>query len=183
MLTGDRVVVGSAAGVDLVLDDTTVSRTHARLDRTGDVWMIEDLGATNGTLWKGRRLVAAQRLSHGDDIVLGRTKLVFLDKASDRKPSTHPLDEIPPLTKAERSVLVELCRPMFSGGGPFIQPATVRQIADRRGVGRTAVEAVLLNLYEKFRIYAHPDDEVDRRIRLANEVVQRGVVGPSDYLD
>jgi len=178
-LKGDRVIVGSAEDADLVLEDKTVSRVHARLERVGNIWMLTDLGARNGTLLRGRRIAVPQRLTHEDDIVMGRTKLVFLDKASDRKPGTLPLDDIPALTKTERAVLVELCRPLLSGN-PFVPPAPVRAIAARRGVGRGAVEAILLNLYEKFRIYKHPDDETDRRTRLANEAVQRGVVGPGD---
>jgi len=178
-LNGDRVIVGSAEDADLVLDDETVSAVHARLERVGNIWMVTDLGATNGTLLRGRRIVAPERIRHTDEIVVGRTKLVFLDKDGDRRPGTLPLDEIPPLTRTERSVLIELCRPLLSGN-PFNPPATVRQIADRRGVGIGAVEAVLLNLYEKFRIYKHPDDEINRRTRLANEAVQRGAIGPTD---
>jgi hypothetical protein len=178
-LTGEVVLVGSAADADVLLDDKTVSAVHARFERAGDTWLVQDWGSTNGTLWNGRPLVGAKRLRHGDEIVVGRTKLVFRDKASDRKPGTLPLDEIPHLTPTERSVLIELCRPMLSGN-PFVPPATVKTIGGRRGVGRGAVEAVLLNLYVKFRISKHPDDETDRRTRLANEAVQRGVIGPGD---
>jgi len=178
-LEGDRVIVGSAEDADLVIDDPTVSRVHVRLERVGNIWMVTDLGAMNGTLLRGRRIMAPERLNHDDDIVVGRTKLVFRDQAGDRRPRTLPLQEIPPLTRTERSVLVELCRPLLSGN-PFNPPATVKQIGDRRGVGRGAVEAVLLTLYDKFGIYKHPDDEVDRRTRLANEAVQRGVIGPND---
>ena len=155
-----------------------MSRIHARLARAGGTWLLQDWGAMNGTLWNGRRILNAQRLRHGDTIVLGRTKLVFLDKASDG-PGTDRLDDVPTLTKVEREVLVELCRPMLSGN-PFTPPASVKTIGARRGVGRGAVEAILLNLYDKFGIYKHPDDETDRRTRLANEAVQRGVIGPDD---
>ena len=181
-LGGDNVVVGSAAGADLTLDDNTVSRVHARLDRTGDLWMLVDLGALNGTLVNGRRIVAPRRLKHGDAIVVGRTKLVFLDSASEKGPGTNPLDELPPITPKERAVLVELCRPMLSGS-IFTPPTPVRTIAERLGVKRGAVEAHLLNLYDKFRILKHPDNETERRVELANEVVQRGVIGPTDLLD
>ena len=178
-LAGEVVIVGSGPHADVVLDDRTVSRIHARLERAGETWLVLDWGSMNGTLWNGRPVVTAQRLRHGDELVAGRTKLVFLDKASDRKQRTLPLEPVPPLTPTERAVLVELCRPMISGN-PFIPPTSVKLIAERRGVGRGAVEAVLLNLYEKFRIDKHPDDETDRRTRLANEAVQRGAIGPAD---
>jgi len=178
-LVGDVVIVGSGPDADVVLDDQTVSRVHARLERAGDTWLVLDWGSTNGTLWNGRRITTAHRLRHGNEIVVGRTKLVFLDSASTGKPGTAPLDPIPPLTRVEREVLVELCRPILSGS-PFTPAASVKTIANRRGVGRGAVEAILLNLYEKFRIFRHPDDEHDRRTRLANEALQRGALGPDD---
>src|SRR3954452_11386606 len=106
-LTGEVVLAGSAADADLVLDDKTVSAIHARFERAGNTWLVQDWGSKNGTLWNGRRLIGARRLRHGDEIVVGRTKLVFLDKASHRKPGTLPLDEIPSLTPTERSVLIE----------------------------------------------------------------------------
>jgi pSer/pThr/pTyr-binding forkhead associated (FHA) protein len=181
-LNGDVVIIGSGPDADLVIeDDSTVSEVHARLERAGSVWLVQDWGSTNGTHWRGRRINAAHRLSHGDDIVLGRTKLVYLDKASERKPGTEPLDELPRLTPTEKDVLVELCRPMVTSGSMFIPPTPTRVIAERRGVGRPAVQAVLSQLYDKFGIYGHPDDETDRRTRLANEAVQRGVIGPNDY--
>jgi hypothetical protein len=178
-LAQDLVIVGSGTDADLVLDDMTVSRVHARLERAGETWLVLDWGSTNGTLWNGRRIGTARRLHHGDEIVVGRTKLVFLDKAEGRKPRTVPLDDVPAITPTERAVLVELCRPILSGS-PFTPPASVKTIAARRGVKRGAIEAHLLNLYDKFRIFKHPDDETDRRTRLANEAVQRGVIGPSD---
>jgi pSer/pThr/pTyr-binding forkhead associated (FHA) protein len=56
-LKGDRVIVGSAEDADLVLEDKTVSRVHAQLERVGNIWMLTDLGARNGTLLRGRGVV------------------------------------------------------------------------------------------------------------------------------
>jgi hypothetical protein len=178
-LGGERIIVGAADEADLVLDDGTVSQVHVRLDRSGGIWMLADLGSKNGTLLNGRRIASPHRLRHGDDIVVGRTKLVFLDKATQRKYPTTPLDPVPNITTREREVLVELCRPMLAGSA-FTPPAPVRTIATRLGVGRGAIEAHLLNLYAKFGLIKHPDDETERRVQLANEAVQRGVIGSGD---
>lgn len=43
------LVIGRAADCDLVLDDPSVSRRHARLTRGVDGWLVEDLGSANGT--------------------------------------------------------------------------------------------------------------------------------------
>ena len=81
----------------------------------------------------------------------------------------------------ERKVLVELCRPLLSHN-LFQPPASVREIADRLYIGKNAVQAHLSNLYDKFGIY---DEGADggRRVTLANDAMQRGVVTIADLED
>lgn len=60
--------------------DAKVSRRHARIIHRNDVYMIEDLGSTNGTFVnRGRRLLpgSPQVLSEGDEIIVGKTFLRF----------------------------------------------------------------------------------------------------------
>lgn len=60
--------------------DAKVSRRHARIVFRNNVYMIEDLGSTNGTfLNRGRRLLpgSPQVLSEGDEIIVGKTFLRF----------------------------------------------------------------------------------------------------------
>ncbi|MEP7148538.1 MAG: FHA domain-containing protein [Acidobacteriota bacterium] len=60
--------------------DAKVSRRHARIIYRKDVYMIEDLGSTNGTFVnRGRRLLpgSPQVLSEGDEIIVGKTFLRF----------------------------------------------------------------------------------------------------------
>ncbi len=71
-------------------------------------------------------------------------------------------------------MLVELCRPLVSHN-IFQPPASVREIAERLFIGKNAVQAHLTNLYDKFGIYDEADG-VSRRVVLANEAMQRGVV-------
>lgn len=70
------VVVGRSLKAALQLSDETVSRQHARLEYEAGSHVIVDLGSTNGTFVNGRR-VDRRRLSPGDRIVLGRTRLVY----------------------------------------------------------------------------------------------------------
>lgn len=79
-LTGDTCTIGRALDNDLVLAEASVSRRHARLVRDGDRWVIEDLGAGNGTRVNGRPVRRA-RLSDGDVILLGTVRLDFEDPA------------------------------------------------------------------------------------------------------
>lgn len=60
--------------------DAKVSRRHARIIHRNNVYMIEDLGSTNGTfINRGRRLLpgSPQVLSEGDEIIVGKTFLRF----------------------------------------------------------------------------------------------------------
>ena len=60
--------------------DAKVSRRHARIVYRNNVYMIEDLGSTNGTfLNRGRRLLpgSPQVLTEGDEIIVGKTFLRF----------------------------------------------------------------------------------------------------------
>ena len=48
------ITVGKMAGaVDLVLNDQSVSRLHARISRDGNRFFITDLNSTNGTFRNG----------------------------------------------------------------------------------------------------------------------------------
>lgn len=60
--------------------DAKVSRRHARITFRGSIYMVEDLGSTNGTFVnRGRRLLpgSPQVLSEGDEIIVGKTFLRF----------------------------------------------------------------------------------------------------------
>ncbi len=60
----------------LSLDDTKVSRRHARIEFGNGVWFITDLNSANGTFVNGCE-VRRQALDHGDHILVGQTELVF----------------------------------------------------------------------------------------------------------
>lgn len=55
-LITDSVTIGRDPMVDVVVNDPEVSRQHARLTRSGDQFLVQDLGSTNGTFLDGRRL-------------------------------------------------------------------------------------------------------------------------------
>src|SRR5450755_491570 len=82
------------------------------------------------------------------------------------------------LTRREREVVIELCRPSVANTGlAFTEPATVREIGERLFVSEAAVKQHLLRLYDKFEI---PDGIDQRRLRLANEALARGAVTRAD---
>jgi len=78
-----RVVVGSAPGSGILIQDPTVSRVHAELDAREDGLWIRDLGSRNGTLVDGLR-VSGARIPDKGKIRLGDIELVA-DYDPDRK--------------------------------------------------------------------------------------------------
>ncbi|MFE9610036.1 FHA domain-containing protein [Streptomyces sp. NPDC006012] len=56
----------------LRLTHETVSRVHAELTRQGGMWVLRDLGSTNGTVVNGRRVIGAAVVRAGDQVAFGR---------------------------------------------------------------------------------------------------------------
>lgn len=81
----DGMVVGRVHGCDLVVDDTKVSRKHARLIVAGGVAEIEDLGSSNGTLLNGK-LVARRVLRDGDEVVFGSALFRYSEGGAEAPP-------------------------------------------------------------------------------------------------
>jgi DNA-binding NtrC family response regulator len=74
---GSEVTVGRAPESTIVVDDTRVSRCHARIVRARDGLHVEDLGSRNGTHVNGTVVRSARRaLAGGDALLLGPLELV-----------------------------------------------------------------------------------------------------------
>ncbi len=79
-LEGDSLTIGRAHGNDLSFpEDASLSRKHARLDRTEDGWTVSDLGSKNGTLLNRARITGRQSLRHGDSVTIGQLSISFVD--------------------------------------------------------------------------------------------------------
>lgn len=77
----------------LQLLDRIVSKEHCHIDREGDDFVLKDLGSLNGTFVNGER-VGNHKLSEGDEISLGATKMIF--HAGDESVKAMPAS-VPPL--------------------------------------------------------------------------------------
>lgn len=78
LLDDDVVQAGRHPESDIFLDDVTVSRRHAELARTGGGWVVRDVGSLNGTYVNRQRIEEESALTNGDEVQIGRFKLVFL---------------------------------------------------------------------------------------------------------
>ncbi|HVM52810.1 MAG TPA: FHA domain-containing protein [Acidimicrobiales bacterium] len=78
LLDADVVQAGRHPESDIFLDDVTVSRRHAELVRSGGSWAVRDVGSLNGTYVNRQRIEDEVGLTNGDEVQIGRFKLVFL---------------------------------------------------------------------------------------------------------
>jgi len=124
-----------------------VSGLHAVLEPVAGGWCVQDVGSRNGTFLQGERIVGMRALRHGDDLVVGRTRLVFRAAEPADSIRTEGAEPPPELTRRERDVLRALCRPLF-GGRTFAEPASLREIAAALVVSDAAVRQHLLRLYD-----------------------------------
>lgn len=76
LLDQDVVSCGRDPDSTIFLDDFTVSRKHAEIRRSEGVFTIHDVGSLNGT-FVNRGRVDASALGNGDEIQIGKFKLVF----------------------------------------------------------------------------------------------------------
>jgi len=71
------VNIGRADYNDLVLNDESVSGQHAKLTRREGIWILVDLGSTNGTMVDGERIAEDTPLAPGCFVRFGDVQLVF----------------------------------------------------------------------------------------------------------
>ena len=76
------VNIGRGDYNDVVIADPSVSTMHAKLQRRDAIWILTDLGSTNGTFVEGERLTGEVPLSPGTTLRFGDISALF-----------EPLDE------------------------------------------------------------------------------------------
>ena len=77
LLTGEVTTVGRNTDSAVFLDDITVSRAHASIERRdGDAFFVKDGGSLNGTYVNGEQ-VDETKLASGDEVQVGKFKLTF----------------------------------------------------------------------------------------------------------
>ena len=99
------VKIGRSEEMDLVLDNSCISRVHATIEEVHGSLLLRDEGSRNGIYVNGHRIINGWRLNHGDLIEFGGTGgvLARFDRQTPAapagaasapqpsKPSDHPL--------------------------------------------------------------------------------------------
>lgn len=84
------IVIGRDGSADFQIPLSTISRQHARIDVTDEIYVLEDLGSTHGTLLNGKKLEKGDKkiLRNGDLIELTRARIT----ASIEQPKPAAVD-------------------------------------------------------------------------------------------
>jgi adenylate cyclase len=121
---GDVTYLGRDPLCEVQVDDVRASRRHARIDRSGDKFIVRDLGSMNGTFVNGARLLGEKSLKDGDVISIGAVRMRY---EQDKK--AVPRAEFEPVFPA-----------FDSTGG---DPARVRKLYERLRLFHELARAIL----------------------------------------
>jgi hypothetical protein len=95
LLDRETTTAGRHPESDIFLDDVTVSRGHAEFYRQGARFSVRDVGSLNGT-YVNRRRIDEATLSSGDEVQIGKFRLVYLSNALESVPAGAPEAAPPP---------------------------------------------------------------------------------------
>jgi hypothetical protein len=79
----NEIYIGRDVSNDIVVNDSEVSRKHARLVIQAGGLVVEDLGSTNGTFVNGQRLMGPHVLRPGEMIMLGENISLAFETSYD----------------------------------------------------------------------------------------------------
>jgi signal transduction histidine kinase len=117
-LIGSQLDIGRDPANQVRLNDTEVSRRHARLEETEGGYQVRDVGSVNGTFVNSQRITQPTLLQAGDRIQVGQTQLVY---------STGRGDGQQPITELAAQIS------LISGQTAEIPSAIVKSIAEDEG--------------------------------------------------
>jgi hypothetical protein len=80
--------IGRSEENEIVISNPNVSRRHARLSRSENGFIVEDLGSTNGTLLDGAP-IDRERIESGDELTFGGVTARFVRRANGEVPSSQ----------------------------------------------------------------------------------------------
>lgn len=82
-LASGVTTIGRDGAATILLNDVSVSRRHATIERHGEGCVISDQGSLNGTYLNGERIDSSRRLIHGDQLQIGRFRLAYLEASTN----------------------------------------------------------------------------------------------------
>ncbi len=95
------MTIGRVAGLDIRIEDDSVSRQHAEVMISGTKVLLKDLGSANGTTINGSPIASRMTLSDGDIIQFGIVELMFENAAAVAVPKVVPRERVRAVRRAD----------------------------------------------------------------------------------
>jgi len=86
-LDREGITIGRNEDNTIVVNNLAVSGYHARIDLAGKEHILTDLQSTNGTFVNDKKVVS-HKLSHGDNIVVGKHVILFVGTGREAEAKT-----------------------------------------------------------------------------------------------
>ena len=86
-LKKESITIGRNEDNVITVDNLAVSGYHARIDPAGKDFILTDLQSTNGTFVNDKKVVS-HKLIHGDNIIVGKHRLIFMGEGKQVKVKT-----------------------------------------------------------------------------------------------
>lgn len=181
-LTKNEIYLGRDINNDIVINDSEVSRKHARMILQAGSFVLEDLGSTNGTFVNGQRLMGPHVMRPGELIMLGENVSLAFEAGFDADatmvaaPAPTPVYSAPPPPRPvampqAQPVQVPPARPTYTGqvpagpAEPYYEATVEEPKRDRRmliyiGCGLLIVMACVLvtaaYIFDYLNLYCTP---------------------------
>ena len=143
VLKKDRTLFGRDVGCDVVVNDASVSRRHAVVERRGERWLILDQQSANGTFVDGQRVIQAY-LGSGQELRIGSVAFHVAAAADSDDSPTLP-----------RPAVARATPPAAAESAPAAAPAAPTtaeaEAAALLGVWPGAQPEEILHRYQKLR--------------------------------
>jgi hypothetical protein len=72
-----RITIGRS-GADMIVNDTDASRQHAAFEARDTVYMLRDLGSTNGTTFEGQKIQEPVELQNHSEFLIGSSTVMLI---------------------------------------------------------------------------------------------------------
>lgn len=132
--------IGRLDSLEIVLNDSSISRRHAEVVPTEDHWIVRDLGSMNGTMLNGKRLGRTDQQLKDNDVVQCGDMIFNVSFASNGVPRNSWPEQVLPANA------LEVTQPRIKTSGAFVKV----QAATQRS-WQQALEVVALDKDQKPR--------------------------------
>ena len=158
--TEGSLTFGRSAGSDIIIADQSMSRQHARISAREEGWIIEDLGARNGTFVNGVRIDGPTPIVPGDVLKMGASLVRITEPGVTPERSALGMGHLSSsIFRRVTEITGDLDR---EAGAPARIAARLKALNDfhRAMAGPISLDALLESLLERLFATLHPEEGV-----------------------